>query len=83
METPVIGDGIFTVKVEDGKVIITLCAWNRRKERKIIKLLDSSIETELRIHDVGYVYSEPNPEPSEKQAQQVSLYEFKDFKELS
>jgi hypothetical protein len=52
------GDGIFIINEEKGKVVIILCAWNRKKEREITRLLNNRGETEIRIHDKGYIYRE-------------------------
>ncbi|MEM2247844.1 MAG: hypothetical protein QW332_07200 [Thermoproteota archaeon] len=58
MGDSMIGDGIFRIKEENNKIIITLCAWTRRKEREIIQLLNSRRNTEIHVHNEGYVYGE-------------------------
>lgn len=56
------GDGIFTMKEESDKIIITLCAWTRDTELEIIRLFDERRDIEIRIHDIGYIYEGEKPE---------------------
>lgn len=58
MSKYLIGDGIFIIKEEDDRIIITLCAWMKQKEQEIIRLLDGGKNTEIRIHNIGYTYGE-------------------------
>ncbi len=58
MSEHLIGDGIFMVKEEDDRIIITLCAWMKQKEWEIIRLLDSRKSTEIHIYSRGYIYGE-------------------------
>lgn len=55
------GDGIFIIKEENSKVVITLCAWTTEKETEIIQLLDKRKDTEIRIHNMGYIYEKEKP----------------------
>ncbi|MGB9853750.1 MAG: hypothetical protein ACPLRY_02960 [Candidatus Bathyarchaeales archaeon] len=56
MNYHLMGDGIFIINEEKGKIVIMLCAWDRKKERELIRLLNNRGETEIRIHDKGYIY---------------------------
>ena len=56
MSEYLIGDGIFTVKKERGRIIITLYAWTKKRGKEVIRLLDTRGDTEIRIHDWGYIY---------------------------
>ncbi|MCX8170495.1 MAG: hypothetical protein N3E47_00790 [Candidatus Bathyarchaeota archaeon] len=58
MDEHLIGDGIFMIKEENNRIIITLCAWTRRKEREMIRLLNSRRNTEIHVHNKGYIYEE-------------------------
>ncbi|MEM1569863.1 MAG: hypothetical protein QXM89_02245 [Candidatus Bathyarchaeia archaeon] len=60
-----IGDGIFTVSKEGNRVIIKLYAWSKRRGKEIIRLLDSRSDTEIHIHDRGYIYGENSEDKAE------------------
>jgi hypothetical protein len=56
------GDGIFIIREENDKIIVILCAWTRKKELEIIRLFNERKDTEIRIHNRGYIYEEGRPE---------------------
>lgn len=56
-----IGDGFFMVREEEGRTIITLCAWTKEIELEIIRLLDNRKDTEIHINNNGYIYREEGP----------------------
>jgi hypothetical protein len=62
MNKHLIGDGFFMVKEEEGRTIITLCAWTKQIELEIIRLLDNRKDTEIHINNNGYIYGEERPE---------------------
>lgn len=65
MDEHLIGDGIFMIKEENNRIIITLCAWTRRKEREMIRLLNSRRNTEIHVHNKRYIYEEIHGEEIE------------------
>jgi hypothetical protein len=62
MNKHLIGDGFFMVREEEGRTIITLCAWTKEIELEIIRLLDNRKDMEIHIHNNGYIYGEERPE---------------------
>jgi len=56
------GDGIFIIKEANNKIIVILCAWTREKELEIIRLFNKRKDTEIHIHNKGYIYEEERPE---------------------
>jgi len=61
MNKHLIGDGFFMVREEEGRTIITLCAWTKEIELEIIRLLDNRKDTEIHINNNGYIYREEGP----------------------
>ena len=49
------------VREEEGRTIITLCAWTKEIELEIIRLLDNRKDTEIHINNNGYIYREEGP----------------------
>lgn len=63
MSEHLIGDGIFTVKEENSR-IIALCAWIRRREREASECSIAE-NAEMHMHGKGYVHGKIRGEESE------------------